>query len=198
MASHVKRETLARKTILEKVDSDDDPFMVIKNAPSAAPISYSGDVPLWRQDLYQIATADETDPGAEPLLLVDLDGKAIKLTKRRHAMPYTHRRVDAEEIYFIHRGKARMLSEVGEIELNPERLVFVTRGVGYRIVPETDDFMALIVESEEPASLTDACDMVELSFSYPNHPFAPPEIEGQEAWEERLVANKWSVSAMKS
>ena len=33
MASHVKRETLARWTILKKIDSDDDPFMVIKNAP---------------------------------------------------------------------------------------------------------------------------------------------------------------------
>lgn len=96
-------------------------------------------------------------------------------------MPYTHRRVDAVEIYLVHRGRARMLSEVGEIKLNPERLVFVTRGVGYRIVPETDDFMALIVESEEPPGLSDACDMVELSLSYPNHPAAPPEIEGQEA-----------------
>ena len=194
MAKLLKRETLSRK-ILEQIDSNDDPIMVIKNVPSAAPLSYTGTVPFVHADLYKVEVPDQTDAGAEPMLVAEFEKMRWKLTKRRAAMPYTRRHIDADEIFFIHRGKAKILTEVGIIDAPAGRLIFISRGIGYRVEPETDDFMAMILESEEPISRTKGCKFMKLEFLHPAEFVAPAAQAGE--WEERMVTIYWSATAMR-
>lgn len=198
MASNVKRQTAASETILEQIDCGEETLMVIKNTATANPISYSGNVPFHQADLHRVTTADETDPGAEPTLVGEFDRVRIRITKRREAMTYTWRRVDADEIFFVHSGKAKIVTEVGQIDAPMDRLIFITRGVSYRVIPESDDFMALIVDSQAPVQTTEGCGMIDLSYVYSTFPLDIPDANGQIEWEERLVAADWTATVVRS
>lgn len=200
MATHVKRETLSDR-IFEHIDSGIRKVKVIKETPSAAPISftsYAGEIPFGSLDLLSLSAPDETNPAAEPLLVANFTEMCVKMTKRREAMPHARRHVDADEIFFIHRGTAKFYTEVGEVDGPAGRFVFITRGVAYRIVPETDDFMAVILESDEPVTITDSCAEAKLQFIEPDFPAVPPAAEGQTEWEERIITSSWAVSAVRS
>ena len=197
MASNVKRRETLSNQILEQIDSGPRTVMVIKDVPLSQPLSYRGDVPFWKIDLPNAHAPDETDPAAEPVLVAEFKDMRLKLSKRTAPMPYTRRHIDADEIFFIHRGKARILTEVGEMEAPTGRFVFIGKGVAYRIVPETDDFMALIVESEEPVEMSELCSIAELEFLQPVFPLSKADSDGQTEWEERMTTSTWSVNVIR-
>ena len=56
MASPTKRETLSNQ-ILQQVDSPDRSLMLVKDTPSATPLSFTGNVPFWKVDLREVDLA---------------------------------------------------------------------------------------------------------------------------------------------
>ncbi|MCZ6665045.1 MAG: hypothetical protein O7B81_07060 [Gammaproteobacteria bacterium] len=196
MVAPQKRAGLS-KQILQQIDSRDEKVMVIKATPTAAPRSYTGNVPFWQIDLHEVASPDAAEPDGEPLLVAEMDRMRLKITRRKAPMTYTRRHVDADEVFFVHRGGARFLTEIGEIDAPTGRFIYLSRGVGYRVVPTTDDFLALIFESEEAVQLSDECDMVELPLVLPSFSPSLPASGGQEEWEERIVARDWTASAIR-
>ena len=99
MAGSIKPRTMARN-ILQKIDGIGEHLKVIRDVPSAAANSYSGNVPFWRSDLYSVTTPDETDPAAEPLVLAEMDCWRLTMSKPKVPMPYTRRNVAADEMFF--------------------------------------------------------------------------------------------------
>ena len=201
MATVVKRkeqrETIAKRKILEKLDSGGHSYMFIKETPSAGPISFEGDVPFWNVNLHDLTCPDETDPEADSLLLSTMGRNCIRLTKRAEAMPFTRRHVNVDEVFFIHRGSATFYTEAGSIEAPTGRYIFISRGVGYRVIPESEDFMALILESAEHLRMSELCEVADLKYNYPTLPFEPEDNVGKTQWEERTISATWSVAAVR-
>ena len=129
-------------------------------------------------------------------MLAQLKEMRLKLSKLKAPMPYTMRRIDADEIWFIHKGKAKILTELGGFDAPAGRVVFIGRGVGYRVIPEGNTFMGYILESHETVRRTESWELADVSPIYPDFPAALPEANGQTEWEERLVTRSWSASAV--
>lgn len=196
MAAPRKRET-ASDRILQKIDGLDEHVQVIRDAPTAMAQSYSGDVPFWQTDLHSITTPDASDPTAVPLPLVEVGDWRLTLSKRAMPMPYTRRHIDADEVFFIHRGRARFETELGSLDGTEGRFIFIGRGVGYRVVPQSDDLIALALESESRLTLSDVFRAAEVRTIDPQFPGARPDDDAGAEWEERLVTRHWSAQVIR-
>ena len=198
MATTFKRDTMSND-ILQHFDNGSRNAMILKATPSATAISYTGDVPFWQINLYDLEPTDQKDPSGEPLLLCEMEKSRIKLSKLAAPQAYTLRNMGSDQVHFVHRGEALLVTEVGEIEMPVGRFVFITRGVGYRIIPKTDDYLSLIFESEEYVKPNQVnFDAIELEFIYPTFPYIAYESNEETEWEERLVAPTWTATAQRS
>jgi homogentisate 1,2-dioxygenase len=195
MTATWQRETLS-KDILEHVGPRGQRLQLMKAVSSASVVSYSGDVPFWRTDLYAVAAPDATDPAAEPMVLVECEGWRLKLTKRRAPSPYAWRHIDADEAYFVHRGSALFETELGQLEVGPGWFLMVRQGIGYRVVPRSDDFLALIMESDRPLELHPSVAAAEVPLVAPTFPLAPTDGAASE-WEERIVTRHWRANTVR-
>lgn len=181
----------------QRLDSGGRTAMFVKGTPTLDPIRYSGNCPFWRVDLYSVAVTDETDPRAEPLTVCEFEDARLRISRRREAMPFTLRRIDADELHFVHKGRATFLTEAGCVEAPAGHFVFITRGVGYRIIPETDDYMSLIFESDDLMDLSENVEKVGIPLIRPEMPMSVPAVAGQTEWEEVMRTDSWSLSAIR-
>lgn len=194
----VSRKALARGRealhgeILQKIDSGDRVGMVIKKEGWTGARSFSGSVPFWRVDARRLTVPDAVDPAAEPRAVVELERMRLKISRRRAPMPYSYRSTVRDEVHFVHAGRARFLTELGEIEGRPGRFVFIGRGVSYRVVPEGDDFFDLILETEEPLKASEHWASCQLTVLKPRFPFDAGATRGQ--WIERLQGPDWTAT----
>lgn len=191
-----KRRTLANN-MLQQIDYGELKVMVIKDAKTATPRSYLGDVPFWNKNVEEVTTPDQTDPAAQPLVLAEMEQMRLRLAKCGQPMTYTQRHVDADEMIFVHQGSGRILTEVGVMDAPTGRFIFIPRAVAYRIEPQSDDFTALILESEVDLVLTEQVDQAELKLTAPTFSIPPEDTNGQDLWEERVITRSWSASAMR-
>jgi mannose-6-phosphate isomerase-like protein (cupin superfamily) len=122
-----------------------------------------------------------------------LDRMRFKLSQRRAPMPYTWRSTARDELHFVHRGRARFLTELGEIEAKPGRFVYVARGVRYRVVPEGGALFDFILESEVELRPSEHWRTVDLKVTRPRFPLADEPGGPNGAWEERLFGYDWSA-----
>lgn len=175
---------------LEKIDCGDRIAMQVRDARCFGAVSFTGDIPFWRVDLHSVATADAADAAAEPMLLAELDQMRFKLSRRRKPMPYTRRSTAREELHFIHAGRARFLTELGEFDAIPGRFIHLGRGVRYRVVPEDDDFFDFILESEAPLRPSEHWGMVDLGVVRPRFPLGDIGIARRE---ERITGLDWTA-----
>jgi homogentisate 1,2-dioxygenase len=103
------------------------------------------------------AAARPTDldrPDGSPLPLLTNGTVTVSVSRRREAMPFCWRNVDADELYFVHRGRCRFETELGWLEAEPGDFVYLPRNIVYRAVPHTEDTVQLILETRsmlEPA-----------------------------------------------
>lgn len=97
----------------------------------------------------QFACADESDPNAlpTPILVSRKQDATISVSRRREPMPFTLKNVEADELHFIQRGSVLFETEFGEIEAGESDFVCIPRAAAYRMTPNTDDFIDVIVES---------------------------------------------------
>jgi homogentisate 1,2-dioxygenase len=70
-------------------------------------------------------------------------------------MPFYFRNADGDEIHFIHRGRGTLECEFGALPYEEGDLIVIPKGVTYRIVPETRDNYALIVEARGEVTVPD-------------------------------------------
>lgn len=96
-----------------------------------------------------IRTADQSDAQALPtqILISRTDDVTLSLSRRREAMPYTLRNVEADELHFVQRGRLRFDTEFGAIEAGEGDFVCVPRSCAYRVTPLSDDLLDVIIES---------------------------------------------------
>jgi hypothetical protein len=192
MTATWQRETIS-KDIMEQVGPRGQRLQLIKPVSSAAVRSWTGDVPFWRTDLQAVAAPDATDSATEPIVLVECEGWRLKLTKRRAPSPYAWRHIDVDEAFFVHRGAALIQTELGQLDAPEGRFVVIGRGIAYRVVPTSPDFLALIIETDKPLGLHESVHAGEVPLVAPTFPCVLPEPNGQDTWEERLITRHWSA-----
>lgn len=102
-----------------------------------------------RLHVQDIATADQSEPTALPTTVMTSRNHDVTLSvsRRREAMPYTLRNVEADELHFIQQGQVRFDTEFGSIEAGAADFVCLPRASAYRMTPLSDDLLDLIVES---------------------------------------------------
>lgn len=104
-----------------------------------------------RIQLSDVPSADEADASALPTTLMrSRRGVTLSVSRRRAPMPFTFRNVDADELHFIQSGTVRYETEFGALDAAAMDLVAIPRSVAYRVVPRSQDLLALIMESPEP------------------------------------------------
>jgi homogentisate 1,2-dioxygenase len=89
---------------------------------------------------------DQAD--GSPLPLLTNGDITVSVSRRRAPMPFCWRNVDADELYFIHRGASRFETEFGWIEAEPGDFVYLPRNVVYRAIPHTEETVHLILETK--------------------------------------------------
>jgi homogentisate 1,2-dioxygenase len=118
--------------------------------PTYAPeyVSVEGPHAPRRALLERIATDDRDRPDALPTLVATSKaGIKLSVSRRRQAMSFVIRNVEADEIHFVQSGGARFETDVGVIEVGEGDFLCIPRSIAYRNAPTTDSFMSVIVES---------------------------------------------------
>ncbi len=193
MATKVK-DAAVTPAMKQHLDSGNRDAMIVKNFEIGAPLPHSGNCPFWTADLNTAPVGDEDDPGGEPTVVCEFDHSRLKVSRRKAAMPYTWRHIDVDELHFVHRGSARFLTECGEIDAPTGRFVFIARGIGYRVVSQSDDFMSVIFESDEHMRLEDDVNEAKIPIVYPTLPTVAGDAAPAGAeWVERFRTRSWSL-----
>lgn len=196
MATQVKRDDMP-DGVPQRLDSGGRTALFVKDTTSLEPLRYSGDCPFWTTDLYGAEIPDAADPRAEPLTVCEFKGARLRISRRTQPMPFTYRHVDVDELHFIHKGRATYLTEAGSFDAPPGRFIFITRGVGYRVIPETDEFMSVIFESDELIEVSEGIEKSGIPVIRPQMPMQVEAADGQTEWEELLKTESWSLSAIR-
>lgn len=106
-------------------------------------------------DVAEAQPGDLDDPRGGSLPLLTNGDVTVSVSRRREAMPFCWRNVDADELYFIHRGRARFETEFGVLDGEPGDFVYLPRNAVYRVVPGTNDTIHLIVETQSMLETAD-------------------------------------------
>lgn len=112
----------------------------------AHPIRWSDDRMMYSGlDTAALVASDATDPRGTPLRLLEGDGLAVSLSQRAEAMPFAEKNVDFHQIRFYHRGRFRVETELGPLDVEPGDFVVIPRGFMYRETPEAAEGNAVFV-----------------------------------------------------
>lgn len=179
--------------LLEKIDGGDRIAMDVKDQRHFGAESYTGNIPYWQADLHAVVPPDRSDAAAQPMVLAELEQMRFKLSKRAAPMPYTWRSTAHEELHFIHRGRARFLTELGELAAIPGRFIHIGRGIRYRIIPEGDGLFDFILESHAPLRPSEHWQTVDLKVSRPRFPLTALPEPSDGSWEELIYGLDWSA-----
>ncbi len=196
MEGSFKRETLSDR-ILESVDTPDRSTMLIKSVPSAAARSYTGPVPFWLTDLHKIETPDSAKPAEGALLVAELDRARLKMSRRKDPMPYARRNIGADEVFFIHSGSATIQTEMGDIIAPVGRTIYIGRGIAYRVLPESADFLALIIECDEVLASHRSVQIAKLPLKLPNPLSERKPYAANGEWVEHIVTPEWTANLVR-
>lgn len=195
MATELKRPPVTA-AMKQHLDTGARGALIVKDAALGARLAHTGDCPFWTTDLYAAPVGDERDPAGEPTVVVEFDHSRLKVSRRRAPMPYTWRHIDADELHFVHRGHAKVITEFGTFDAPAGRFIYITRGIGYRVVPLTGDFMSVIFESEQHINVEPDVHTARIPLIAPEFPH---RIDGGGAteWEERMRTSSWGISVMR-
>jgi homogentisate 1,2-dioxygenase len=99
-------------------------------------------------DVNKAKPSDAERADGRPLPLVTNGDITVSVSKRRETAPYCWRNADADELYFIDRGRCRFETELGRLEAGASDMVYLPRNMIYRLVPLTGDNQFLILETK--------------------------------------------------
>jgi homogentisate 1,2-dioxygenase len=156
-----------------------------RNDPTA--YRTEGEYRLREMRAFDVSPDDRSDPRGRATLLLSNDDCRISLSRRAAPMPYHLRNVDGDTLYFVHRGTGRFETEFGPIDFEPGDYVLLPKAVTYRVVPDAEDNMFLVLET--PGEL-EVPDYGQLGRHTPFDPtlltVPEPEVQasaGQDEWE---------------
>src|SRR5712691_10653099 len=98
-------------------------------------------------DVERAQPSDAERSDGLPLPLITNGEITVSVSKRSAAMPYCWRNANADELFFIHRGRCLFETELGRLSAEPGDLVFLPRNLVYRTVPEGGEQVHLILET---------------------------------------------------
>ncbi len=112
------------------------------------PKSWSDDDLMYMgADTDALAPSDASDPAGEPLRLAEGDGIAIAISHRAARMPFAEKNADFHQIRFYHRGRFRLETELGALEVEEGDFVVIPKGLLYRETPHGEDNSVVIFET---------------------------------------------------
>ncbi|HKZ14308.1 MAG TPA: 3-keto-5-aminohexanoate cleavage protein [Solirubrobacterales bacterium] len=106
-------------------------------------------------DTDALAPTDASDPAGEPLRLVEGDGIAVAISHRAAQMPFAEKNADFHQIRFYYRGRFRLETELGALEVEEGDFVVIPKGLLYREDPHGDDNAVVIFETRSPVVLAE-------------------------------------------
>jgi homogentisate 1,2-dioxygenase len=104
-------------------------------------------------DTTRLLAGDAADPAGQPLRLLEGDGIGISLSQRTSVMPFAERDVDFNQIRFYHRGRFRLETELGPLDVAEGDFVVIPKGLAYREQPVTREDNAVFVFEVDAAVL---------------------------------------------
>src|SRR5579864_7315997 len=104
-------------------------------------------------DSADVVAPDGKDPRGEPQVMLSNDDVAVAISRRRRAMPYRYRNLVGDLLYFAHRGSGVFATEFGPIRYEPGDYVMLPKGTTFRLMPDDQDSLLLVVESPQPIRL---------------------------------------------
>jgi homogentisate 1,2-dioxygenase len=98
-------------------------------------------------DLNKLRPGDLDDAEGMPIEFLGNQDIRLCVSRRSEAMPFYFRNADADELYFVHRGRGVMETDFGPLAFEPGDYICLPRAVTYRVAPETRDNFFLIFRS---------------------------------------------------
>ena len=118
------------------------------------PISWSDERLMYSGiDTTSLIASDATDPAGAPIRLMEGDGVGISLSQRTSPMPFVERDVDFNQIRFYHRGRFRLETELGPLDVEEGDFVVIPKGIAYREQPLAGEGNAVFVFEVDSAVL---------------------------------------------
>jgi homogentisate 1,2-dioxygenase len=99
-------------------------------------------------DLNELQPSDLNDPQGRPIAFLGNQEIRISVSRRSAPMPFYFRNADADELYFVHRGKGLIETDFGPLAFREGDYLVIPRAVTYRLVPESSDNFFLVFESK--------------------------------------------------
>lgn len=95
-----------------------------------------------------------------PRVAAELNGQEVKLAKVQGEFPW-HHHADADELFFVHRGRLRLELRDRVVELGPGEMFVVPRGVEHRPVAQEEAEIVMF----EPANTLNTGNLTESAFT---------------------------------
>jgi homogentisate 1,2-dioxygenase len=122
----------------------------------AVPKSWSDDRLIYGGlDTDGLEPMDRADPRGTPLPLLEGAGVAVSVSRRSASMPFAEKNVDFNQIRFYQRGRFRLETELGPIDVEPGDFVVIPKALMYREIALTDDNVVVIFEVERSIALAE-------------------------------------------
>jgi homogentisate 1,2-dioxygenase len=119
-----------------------------------APIRADKELGPYHLDLKLMQPSDLTRADGFPAPVLLSASCGLYVSRRAQAMPFAWRNADGDELQFVHRGACRVETEFGHLGARAGDFVYLPRNVVYRVMPESDDLLTMILETRgllEPA-----------------------------------------------
>ena len=98
---------------------------------------------------FQVEPEDDYLQSRKPVLVND-DCKIILASPRKSMSDYFYKNADADELIFIHKGKGKLRTMMGNIQFEYGDYLIIPRGMIYQIEFENEDNRLFYVESYAP------------------------------------------------
>ena len=118
-------------------------------------VRVEGDYRSRAVDSADVVAADASDPRGGPQVLLANQDVAVGISRRRQPMPYCHRDVTGDLLYFVHRGSGSFATEFGPIAYEPGDWLFLPKSTTFRQLPDDRDHVLLVVESAGPITMAE-------------------------------------------
>jgi homogentisate 1,2-dioxygenase len=122
----------------------------IKKQYSVAPkIAKANNIQSYRLKGFQV-TPENDYLESRKTVLVNSDCAIILAAPKQSTKDYFYKNTDADELIFIHKGRGKLRTMLGNLDFKYGDYLLVPRGIIYKLDFETEDNRLFIVESRRP------------------------------------------------
>jgi homogentisate 1,2-dioxygenase len=129
--------------------------MLYHRSPPTQALRYEGALIPLTCNVDDVCPSDFHDEAGSPLRVLENGDVQVLLSRRTRPMPYCLRNIDADTLYFVHRGTGVFATEFGPLTYRPGDFIHVPKGLTYRHMPQDEDGFFVIYESAAPITFTE-------------------------------------------